>query len=85
MFDELILAVVAHAARVAPVGLLVGVASLVVIAIANRGESLAAVLALVGLFARVDPHVHQKVPALVELLVAVGALVVGNRLLLGEH
>lgn len=76
MLYELVLPVVSNPAGLAAVRFLLGVSPFVVVAIANRRESLQAVLALVGLFASVDADVHQEVASLVKLFVAVSALVV---------
>ena len=76
MFNQLVLPIVANTACITPVGLLVSVSSLMIIAITDRCESLCAVLALIRLLPSVDSDVHQKVPPLVELFIAVAALVV---------
>jgi hypothetical protein len=59
MFYELVLPIVSNPAGLAAIRFLLGMSPFVVVAIANRRESLQAVLALVGLFASVDAYVHQ--------------------------
>ena len=54
VFYELILAIVAHTASTALVGFLVGVSALMIVAVANGGEALGAVLAFVRLFSSVN-------------------------------
>lgn len=78
MTHELVLAVVADAACIAVVRLFFEMAPLVVVAVADRGEALVAVFALVRLFAGVNAHVNQKVSALVEKFLAVSAFVVAG-------
>jgi hypothetical protein len=54
--------------------LVVGVAALVVVFVANGGEGASAVLAFVRLFPSVDPHVHEQVSPLVEVFLTPHAL-----------
>ena len=74
VLHKLVLSVVANAARVAHVRFLVCVATLVVVAIADSGEALGAVLAFIRFFASVDPHMDEQVASLVKPLLAVAAL-----------
>ena len=68
VFNELVLAIVAHTTSATLVGLLIGVSALMVVAIANRGEALGAVLAFVGLFSCVNTHVHKQITTFIERL-----------------
>lgn len=54
--------------------LIIGVPALVIVLVANRGESPVAEATLVRLLSRVDPHVDQEVSSLVEVLLAPHAL-----------
>lgn len=80
MFDKLVFSIVSHGTVFASVGpirkelresknvLVVRVSSLVVLAVTNRGESLSAELALVGLLPGVGSHVNQEVSLLCKYL-----------------
>jgi len=68
MFDKLIFPVVANVADKTFVWFLVGVSSLVIVPVANRGELLCTVFAAVGLFSCVDSHVDYQITSLVKCL-----------------
>jgi hypothetical protein len=71
--EQLVLSVVFVFARWscrARIRLIFHVPSLVVVSVPDCGEPLRAKLALVWLFARVNPDVHLQVPSFVELLIA---------------
>jgi len=74
VFHKLVLAVVPNLTLVALIGLVVGVAALVIVFVSDGGEGARAVSALVRLLSRVNPHVHQQVAALVEVFLAPHAL-----------
>ena len=74
VLHELVLAVVSDFTLVTLIGLVVGVSALVVVFVANGGEGAGAVLAFVGLFPSVDPHVHEQVAPLVEVFLTPHAL-----------
>lgn len=66
VFHELVLAVVAHTACATLVGFLIGVSALMVVAIANGGEALGAVLAFVRFFSCVNAHVYKQVTTFIK-------------------
>lgn len=72
VLDELVLSVVLHRAQSAGVGLFLSMTALVVLAIADGGEALLTVLALVGLLTSVGPHMYQEVTLLSKYLATVG-------------
>ena len=74
VFYELVLAIVAHTASTALVGFLVGVSALMIVAVANGGEALGAVLAFVRLFSSVNAHVHKQITALIKRLQTVSEI-----------
>jgi hypothetical protein len=74
VFYELVLAIVAHTASTALVGFLVGVSALMIVAIANGGEALSAVLAFVRLLSSVNAHVHKQITALIKRLKTVSKI-----------
>jgi hypothetical protein len=74
VFYELVLAIVAHTASTALVGFLVGVSALMIVAVANGGEALSAVLAFVRLFSSVNAHVHKQITALIKRLQTVSKI-----------
>lgn len=59
VLNELVLAVVSYAARIAHVGFLVCVSAFVVITISDGSKSLRTVFALIRLLSCMDAHVHQ--------------------------
>ena len=59
MFHQLVLSVVLNVAELAGIGLVIGVAPLVIFAIPNSGELFLAKIALVGLLTSMSPHVHK--------------------------
>jgi len=73
MLDKLKLAVVAYSTSIALIVLLIGVATFMIITVANCCELFRTVCALVGLFAGVDSYMHQKITPLIEMFAAVTA------------
>jgi hypothetical protein len=76
--NKLVFSIIADPARVTVVGFFLKVTTLVVISISNSRETLGAVLALIGLLARVDAHVDEEISSLIEQLFTVSALVVAR-------
>ena len=72
MFNKLVFSIVSYWAAFANVWFIVSVASFMIFAVSNGGESLVADLADVGLLTGVGSHVNEKVSFLSEYLSAVG-------------
>jgi len=72
VFNQLVLSVVFYRADATCIGLFLSMAALVILAVANGGEALLTVLALVRLLACVGSHMHQQVALLRKDFTAVG-------------